>query len=190
MVWAEVADNPDPGVSVHNVGRAGIRIYLSVGQGGEPPSDFQITGLRGGRTPDGAPHVTADVKNTGQRALDLVGELSLTEGPNGLSTGAIRSPGVTLGLGAATTVHILLDRRLPEGTWSARLALASGWTRRAVTGTISFGPVAPAPTVQPSAHSNDRILVGGLVTSALVLTALVGFAVRHRLSSRQRRKLV
>ena len=67
--------------------RVGIRMYVSVGEGKEPASDFEVTTLQARRQQDGLPAVTAEVTNTGGRALDLSGDLELTDGPGGLSAG-------------------------------------------------------------------------------------------------------
>ncbi|MER5334963.1 hypothetical protein [Micromonospora sp. NPDC002717] len=175
VVWAEVAGVD--GQTVRNVGRVGIRVYLSVGPGGEPPSGFEIAPLTGGREADGTPYVTAEVRNTGRRALDLAGELWLTAGPGGLSAGPVRAEAGTLALGGTTTVRVVLDRRLPDGPWSAKLALASGWTKRTATGTVSFGAV---PAAASAVDGSDEVLTGGLVTSALVVALFAVYAYRRR----------
>ncbi|MER7330924.1 MULTISPECIES: hypothetical protein [unclassified Micromonospora] len=175
VVWAEVPGAD--GQNVRNVGRVGIRVYLSVGPGGEPPSGFEIAPLTGGREADGTPFVTAEVRNTGKRALDLAGELWLADGPGGLSAGPVKAEAGTLALGGTTTVRVALDRRLPDGPWSAKLALASGWTKRTGTGTVSFGA---APAAASAADGSDEMLTGGLVTSGLVLALFAVYAYRRR----------
>ncbi|WP_422755829.1 hypothetical protein [Micromonospora sp. WMMD708] len=176
VIWAEVSTTD--GANVRNIGRVGIRVYLSVGPGGEPPSGFEVSGLAGHRDGDGAPVVTAEVRNTGRRALDLAGQLRLTDGPGGLSVGPVRAEADTLALGATTTVRVLLDPRLPDGPWNARLDLASGWTRRTATGTVSFG----GPTAAAAADRDHSGLVftSGLVASAVVLLLFTGYAFRRR----------
>ncbi|KWV30203.1 hypothetical protein AWV63_24290 [Micromonospora rifamycinica] len=176
VIWAEVSTTD--GANVRNVGRAGIRVYLSVGPGGEPPSGFEVTGLAGDRDGDGAPVVTAEVRNTGRRALDLAGQLRLTDGPGGLSVGPVRAEADTLALGATTTVRVQLDPRLPDGPWNARLDLASGWTRRTATGSVSFSGH-PATAATRADHSG-LVLTGGLVASTAVLLLFAGFAFRRR----------
>jgi hypothetical protein len=85
-VVAELPPGDDPG-QVKIATRVGIRTYLSVGPGGEPASDFVIESVEPARTEAGLPQISAIVTNTGGRALDLTGELRLTEGPGGLSAG-------------------------------------------------------------------------------------------------------
>ncbi|MFC8849447.1 MULTISPECIES: hypothetical protein [unclassified Micromonospora] len=177
VVWAEVAGVP--GQTIRNVGRVGVRVYLSVGPGGEPPSGFEIGPISGGRAEDGAPIVTAEVRNTGQRALDLGGDLRLTEGPGGLSVAPVKVETTTLALGGATTIRVALDRRLPDGPWTVRLDLASGWTKRSANGTVRFGG-AGAPAVASAVDHSGQVLTGGLVASGLVLVLLGCYAYRRR----------
>lgn len=80
VAWAEVTTTAPPG-GVSEVNRVGVRLYLSVGPGGAPPTDFTIDTLTTQRTAGGNPMVLAQVHNTGGRALDLTGDLRLTEGP-------------------------------------------------------------------------------------------------------------
>jgi hypothetical protein len=180
VIWAQVAADTNADTNVRSVGRAGIRIYLSVGPGGEPPSDFQISGLTGRRTPDNLPVLTADIRNTGKRALDLAGELSLTHGPGGLSVAPTKIQAPTLGLGETATVRVVLDRQLPDGPWSAELALASGWVKRTTASVITFGPQAPIATPTATQTDNTRILTIGGIGSLLVMALLAGTAYRRR----------
>ncbi|MEU6078048.1 hypothetical protein [Micromonospora sp. NPDC047074] len=180
VIWAEVAGVD--GRNVRNVGRAGIRVYLSVGPGGEPPSGFEIGPLAGGREKDGTPVLTAQVRNTGKRALDLAGELRLAEGPGGLAVGPVKVEAGTLALNGSTTVRVALDRRLPDGPWAAKLDLASGWTKRSAAGPVTFGPV---PVAASAVDRSDQVLTGGLATSGLVLVLFAVYAYRRRTRLRQ-----
>lgn len=139
VVWAETTTPPKDGVGVTQVSRVGIRIYLSVGPGGEPASDFEIKSLTPGRADDGTPFVQATVRNTGGRALDLRGKLRLTDGPGGLSAGPFPAKlGATLGPGQTEPVTIPLDEELPDGPWKARITLESGLLERTAAATITF----------------------------------------------------
>ncbi|WFF01840.1 hypothetical protein [Micromonospora sp. WMMD964] len=180
VVWAEVPGTD--GSDVRSVGRVGIRVYLSVGPGGEPPSGFDVGPLTGGRDAEGTPFVTAEVRNTGRRALDLAGELRLSDGPGGLAAGPVKVEAGTLPLDGRATVRVLLDRRLPDGPWAATLALASGWTKRTATGAVTFGPV---PAGASSEDQSRQLLTGGLVASGLVLTFLVVYVYRRRLRTQE-----
>jgi hypothetical protein len=143
VVWAEVRSPGGTGVIQAN--RVGIRIYLSVGPGGEPPSDFTVDTLQANRLPSGQPVVYALVHNTGGRALDMSGSLRLTKGPGGLSAGPFAAKlGTTLGIKDTEPVTVLLDKALPTGPWTARIDLVSGLTKRAATAVITFPDAAGA----------------------------------------------
>ncbi|MBK5306409.1 MAG: peptidase [Frankiaceae bacterium] len=146
VVWAEIASSATTGVK--QVNRVGIRIYLSVGPGGEPPSDFTVDTLQANRLPDGTPVVYALVHNTGGRALDMSGSMRLTNGPGGLSAGPFTAKlGTTLGIKDTEPVTVLLDKALPAGPWLARIDLQSGLTKRAATATLTFPDAGAAPAV-------------------------------------------
>lgn len=139
VVWAQVASKPDSDHTVVTINRVGVRVYLDVGPGGEAPSDFSIGKLVPGRMKDGRPQVEAVVHNTGKRALDLNGTLSLSDGPGSMSAGPFTVlNGITLAPDESGTVVVPLDRHIPAGVWTARLKLASGPIERSVTGRISF----------------------------------------------------
>lgn len=140
VIWASVAS--EGAGNVQMVNRVGIRIYLSVGPGGEPASDFDISTLTAARTDDGLPVVQAEVENTGGRAIDMSGELTLDDGPGSLSAGPFPAElGTTLAPGDSAPVSVVLDARLPDGPWHATLTLKSGLLERKVDADITF----PAP---------------------------------------------
>src|SRR5207248_3417987 len=125
VVWAERVAPTAEGVNVAN--RVGIRIYLSVGTGSEPASDFVIETLQAKRLANGQPAVAAMVRNTGGRALDMNGQLELKDGPGGLSAGPFPAElGTTLGIGEREPVLVKLDPRIPAGPWDAHITLRSG----------------------------------------------------------------
>jgi hypothetical protein len=72
VLWAQVTSPKDGTHNVAVVHRVGVRVYLDVGPGGEPASDFQIETLTPERTRTGRPEVMAQVRNTGKRALGPV----------------------------------------------------------------------------------------------------------------------
>ncbi|MFI6066033.1 hypothetical protein ACIA47_12315 [Micromonospora sp. NPDC051227] len=178
VVWAQSTSGNDR--MVEQIARAGIRVYLSVGPGGEPPSGFEVGPLSGGREADGTPFVTTEVRNTGQRALDLAGELRLTDGPSGLAAGPLRAEARTLPLAGRTTIRVKLDRQLPDGPWKARLDLASGWTKRTATGSVDFGK-APAPaTATAKKFDAGALVLGSGVAGSLLILLLFGVYTHRR----------
>jgi hypothetical protein len=183
VIWASVSSRPAAPGGVLLVNRVGIRVYLDVGPGGDPPSDFQIDNIAGARTADGRPEVIARVHNTGLRALDIRGNLQLSEGPGSLSAGPFPvTTGSTLAPGDTAPVEVLLDRQLPDGPWTVRLTLTSGLLQRTATATIRF-PVSPgtenATTTPDTIAWVPMLGVGGLVVVAVLCCALL-IILRHR----------
>ncbi|WP_198042078.1 peptidase [Kitasatospora azatica] len=183
VLWAQVAGSAGPRANVRLVNRVGVRIYLDVGPGGEPPSDFKIEELTPARAPDGTPRVLAKVHNTGKRALDLTGSMSMTDGPGSLSAGPFTvNLGTTLGIDETEPVTVPLDRQLPNGPWKVRLTLASGLIHHTVTATMTFpsgsqvgASVTPDPADSPSMTRGVAMGV-----SAVALLAFCGYRMVRR----------
>ncbi|MDT5023767.1 MAG: hypothetical protein QOE61_193 [Micromonosporaceae bacterium] len=171
-IWASTASGTDP-TAVNQVHRVGIRIYLDIGPGGEPVCDLEIGDLTTARAANGQPSLTAAIRNTGQRALDVTGRLSLSEGPAGLAAGPFTiSAGTTLAIGAAGKVVVTLPRELPNGPWTGELVLTSGRVERTVKARITF-PDPAQPALKATKFSVMSLPV--VVTAGLVL-ALAGLA--------------
>jgi hypothetical protein len=154
--------------------RVGIRIYLSVGDV-PPPSDFEVERLSASRLADGRPVVTAEVRNTGGRALDMSGDLLLSDGPAGLNAGPFPAElGRTLAIGSSQPVRVVLDPETPAGPWQARLTLRSGRIEKAVTGTITFPDVGEQPEDVAFERADERKGPAALVASLLLLLVLLG----------------
>lgn len=189
-----VAERPAgrSGATVSLALRAAVRVYLSVGPGGEPASDFRVTALTAARDKAGKPVVRAEVENTGGRALDMSGTLRLTDGPGGLSAGPFAATlGTTLGIGQRAPVAVVLDPALPAGPWKARLELESGRVKHAVEAVITFpeGASAVSPPVTPEEvplYEKEQVVVPvaavliGVVAAALLLLALQAVLRRRR----------
>jgi hypothetical protein len=168
------------GVTIREVSRVGIRIYLAVGPGGVPPTRFAVASIAGHRTPQGQPVITARVHDLGGRAVDLSGTARLAAGPGGASAGPYRIYRViTLAPGQSGTVTFLPGRRLPSGPWRATIELTSGITRHSGSAVIQFA--AGATTTAWSRPVVTIPLIG------LCLALLVLVVVRVRGSLRTRR---
>lgn len=183
-VWAQTPSPEEGSAGVSQVSRVGIRIYLSVGPGGEPAADFDIADLTAGRSDDNTPFVLASVKNTGGRALDLLGTLTLEDGPGGVTAGPFPvSMPITLGVGESGQVSIPLDPKIPAGPWNAELTLISGFVERTVSGQLTFpgtGTSDPVPAQESSPAWPPTLLI-------LVAVAVIGLLgiftwIRHRRS--------
>jgi hypothetical protein len=180
---------PPPGTKgVGVASRVGIRVYLDVGPGGEPRSDFTIDTLTAARNSDGAPVVTAQVHNTGGRALDMSGSLKLSDGPGGLSAGPFSARlGTTLAPGQTEPVTVILDKSLPDGPWKARIDLQSGQLKRAAEGTITF-PTAAGTSSSPVAAKNISLAKNRNFLIPLAILLLLGIAIGIFLLFWKRRK--
>jgi hypothetical protein len=184
---AEYASSPAAGGGVASVSRVGIRIYLSVGPGGEPTTAFSIDTMTARRDADGNPLVTAQVHNTGERAIDLAGDLELTNGPSSLSAGpfAVRTTS-TLKPGDSGTVTVALDRELPRGPWDALITLTSGVTSESGTARLTFpidNGASAAPTTvirQHAPQSPFRAIASAAVVVVVLILLMLSVAVRRR----------
>jgi hypothetical protein len=177
VVWASVGAAAPNGGGIAEVNRVGVRVYLSVGPGGEPPSDFQITEITARRR-NGTPEVTAVVKNTGGRALDLSGSLQLDDGPGALRAGPFPATlGTTLGIGDTDAVTVKLDKAIPAGPWRAKLTLESGLTKRSATATLTF-PESGETTVSPD-KTNYALPIGVAVLAVAGVVFFVAFLRRR-----------
>ncbi|GAA2903780.1 hypothetical protein GCM10010517_69800 [Streptosporangium fragile] len=183
VIWAQVAA---PANDVRNVGvntQVGIRVYLDIGPGGEPPSDFRIEKLIPARAKEGQAEVSAMVHNTGGRALDMSGSFTLSDGPGGLRAGPYPATlGTTLAPGDRAPVVVRLDERLPNGPWEVRLSLSSGLIKRTVTATLTFP--AAGGTGPPVEVRSNGVLHGALLAGVPAVAVLLLLLVRRRRSGR------
>lgn len=167
VVWAEVSSKASAG-GVTQVSRVGIRLYVSVGPGAPPAPDFTVNALTPTRSSEGEPVVTATVRNTGGRALDVTGTLMMSEGPGGLSAGPFPAElTTTLAVGDTRKLTITLDDRLPAGPWDAVVTLESGVTERRGEATITFPEGAALVTTADS--PSDLPIIAGTAAVVLVL---------------------
>jgi hypothetical protein len=190
VVWAQTTTPPQTPGGLRQVSRVGIRLYLSVGPGGAPASDFHIVSMTANRDRDDSPMVKASILNTGGRALDLSGALSLTDGPGGLSAGPFPiTLGTTLGIGQTESVTVPLDEQIPNGPWHATLTVRSGLTRRTAQATLTF-PAAPGTGATVLTTSRSSVPGWMLVTGvgALLLLLLLAAGLRRRLHQRWSRR--
>lgn len=156
VVWAELP--PVRGrTGISEINRVGIRIYLSVGSGSEPATSFNIESLTAKRLGNGVPAVAAQVRNTGGRAIDLSGELSLANGPGGTKAGPFPAKlGTTLAPGSRASVEVPLPRDLPAGPWDAQLTLSSGTVTHEAKARITF-PSTPGTASRAAAATTEAI---------------------------------
>jgi hypothetical protein len=181
-IWASVSSRADPSANVNTVHRVGIRVYLSVGPGGEPVSKFAIGELTPARDEHGVPSLAVQVRNTGERALEMTGRIRLTDGPAGMNAGPFDvGKGANLLPGETGTVLIRFPAELPNGPWRFQLDLASGRVEERATGTVSFpdagrtgSPATLAASVAGGWGTGGLAALGGLL-----LLGGVAFVVRR-----------
>ena len=192
VLLAELPTRPGAG-GVGIASRVGVRVYLQVGKGGDPRSDFVVDSLQAVRRADGTPAVLARVRNTGQRALDMRGTLQLSHGPGGLSAGPFGAQvGTTLAPGDSAPVVVPLDKAIRGGPWHAVIDMKSGLLERKAAGDITFPDQAAtaSPAVKAKAlplYKDKNVVVpiaGGLV--GLLLLLLLALALREWLRRRKR----
>ena len=169
-IWAEVRSPSDSDTNIVSASRVGIRVYLSVGAGNGPAVDFQASSLTGLRTAGGKAEAVATVLNTGGRALDIIGSLSLSDGPSGLSAGPFNlDQTITIAPGESSQVKVTMGSSLPDGPWAARLHLSSGLVSHETSGQLTFRNAKPSERVQPDSGSNVLLItsVGALILAAI-----------------------
>jgi hypothetical protein len=180
VVWAAISAKPSSAGGMTLVNRVGIRMYLSIGAGGAPPSSFAIGSLTVRRSTTGAPIVSANVRNDGQRTLDISGTLTLSRGPGDLRAGPFSArPYTALVPGTATSVTVVLDRRLPRGPWRVRIHLRSGSVQRVAVATMTFPPDARVthPATRRPAPARSHWLAIFVVVLLLAAATILVFAV-------------
>jgi hypothetical protein len=178
VALAELPPPPGSGL-VGLASRVGIRVYLSVGPGDEPPTDFALKTFQP-ISELGRPGVSIHSCNTGGRAIDLGGAIKLDNGPGGIAAGPFKSTQPSsVAPGDCEDLKILLDPKLPRGPWDATATLQSGTKEKTATARITF----PAPGQKGSAvpahakgTSDEPLLAGGATILALLAGGLAAFA--------------
>jgi hypothetical protein len=190
-VWAEVRYVADPKTGIINASRAGIRVYLSVGPGNGPPTDFRIGSLTANRDTSGKAQLVATVINIGGRAVDITGTLTLSAGPTGLSAGPFPTDSTTtIAPESAGRITVTMGAKLPEGPWAANLELKSGLVTHNATAHITFPRAGKGATVRPVVAAHVW-LPWALGTAAVVIILGAGWfllrrATRVRFTRRKR----
>jgi hypothetical protein len=176
VIWTEqVAPARDSrGVAVRMTARVGVRVYLGVGRGGLPPTQFDIMSITGMRPAPSRPLLIVAVNNVGGRAVDLEGTLRLTNGPGRSTAGAFNPQQmVTLAPGQSGNVVFALPATLPTGPWTANVTLQSGLYVATAQATVLFKPPVPG------SRTNAAALAGAAAVLALIAIATF-LAIRSR----------
>jgi hypothetical protein len=170
VIWASAQGSDPARRNISLVNRVGIRIYLSVGPGGPPASNFTIATPGTSRSAGGRALVTVQAHNTGGRALDINGTLTLTKGPGGLRAGPFLLTTVaTIAPGQSAPVAFALSAGIPDGPWHARIRLRSGLVIRAEQSTIDFGAPAAGGAGFPVMPAAGVSLLALLIIAIMII---------------------
>ncbi len=184
VVWAQVSATPVAGGGVTLVSRVGVRMYLSIGPGSGPSSGFTIGRLAAERSTAGARFVVARIHNSGQSTLDMSGNLSLSNGPDGLQAGPFAATlGTVIAPGVSEPVTVLLGSDLPRGPWQADLSLTSGPLHHSVVDMITFPPD-PMPAKPRATAGFPMLLLIVIVLIAMLALNALGLLISRRTKTR------
>ena len=173
VIWVQQAEQAHRGKKVHvaEVTRVGMSMFLTIGRGGVPPTKFVI-GIIRGHDSTNRTWLTALVRNTGQRAVELSGSVSLTDGPGGTTAGPFRElQVVVLAPGQIAPVLFVPPRGLPAGQWLAKIKLVSGFTTETASAPVKLGNGSAAGAISSRAIEIAGVIVG-LVLVGCLLAAL------------------
>jgi hypothetical protein len=187
VVWAAVSTPTPASDGIRLINRVGIRMYVSIGPGGAPPSNFAIGPLTAKRTAAGQPLVVAPVRNNGLETLDISGTLTLVDGPGGLRAGPFpMTLAAALAPGHSEMASVQLDQRLPRGPWQATIKLNSGLIHMSAKARIRFPRLdtTPLATTHPRAALLDPIVAVSLLLVLLAAAALALLISRRNANSR------
>lgn len=185
VIWAQVSTITSADGGVRLVNRVGVRMYVSIGPGGAPVSNFTIGALAAERSASGQPLVVADVRDSGQSTLDLTGSLTLSDGPGDLTAGPLPAElGTLLAPAHSEPISVTLGKGLPRGPWRAELELASGPIQRSVVATITFPRVAGVTTARDGSSPLIPVVIA---FAALLALGALGLVVSRRRMALTRR---
>lgn len=185
VLWAEVSAVATDVASITLVNRVGVRMCVSVGPGGTPASNFTIGSLTAKRSATGDNLIVAQVHNGGQSPLDLIGNLMLSDGPDGLRAGPFAATLASLLLaGGSEPVTVTLAADLPRGPWRADVTLTSGTLQRSAEATVFFPRNARIKRA-PNGIGSPTTFIFAIPLAFLAIMAIAILAVRRR-HTRQR----
>ncbi len=187
-VWAQASGAAG---QIAIVNRVGIRMYVAVSGDNPAASAFTVDSLTASRDADGAATVQAQVHNTGGRALDISGTLTLVQVGGSVSAGPYPvDAGTTLAPGQTAPVVVSVTDDVADGPWDATVDLASGLTLGSATAQITFPAatgVAPPVTATVVADTGPSMLVLAAIGVAILLVlALLMVVLRRRRRERGR----
>ena len=161
-------------------------MYLSVGGNNPPPTAFTIDTLTATRNRAGRAVVLAQVHNTGGRAVDLSGTLSMTKVSGAVQVGPYPvTLGTTLAPGQSEPITIPIPDQVVDGPWNATIVLRSGLITEQAQAQITF-PKNPGANPATPTHNDFPwavliyVTIGAAVLAAAVLLLLGARRKRRR----------
>lgn len=180
VVWAQ-STSGTTGDGIQNVNRVGIRTYLSIGAGNGPPTDLAIDVIQASRSAEGAPEVVATVSNTGGRALDPRGTITLSGGPGGISTAPVEVGADSIAPGGSGAVTFTLDEAIPSGPWTAAITVTSGLVSKSSNATLTFPDQGTVTAEEDPSDSGVPVWIWALaVLVVIAIAAAIVVAIRRR----------
>jgi hypothetical protein len=181
VLWAEVRAPKDPDTQIVSASRVGVRIYLSVGPGNGPPTEFTIDSLTAARTKGDRPTIIATVTNSGGRAVDITGDVTLSDGPGGVSAGPFAlNQAITIAPGKSGEVSYILEPGLPNGPWTAHVKLKSGLFEQKETAEITFPTTGTSEPINTRDGRSIPLIVAIILIFALVVGGTATALLRKR----------
>lgn len=174
VVWAEIR-SAQTGGSIELVNRAGIRMYVYVG-GTNPVTSFTVNTMTGQRNSGGHAVLRALVHNTGGRAVDLSGTLTMSAVTGQLTAGPYPAQlGTTVAPGQSEPVWFTLPNGVTNGPWNATVTLHSGLTQQVSRALITF-PHGPGSAAPAAAHHAGGLNLVAILAGAILIVLLAAAA--------------
>ena len=184
-IWAEASNDSN---SVQIVNRVGVRMYVSVGGDNAPGSSFDIESMTASRNDDGKAVVTAQLHNTGGRALDIAADLTLAAASGSLSAGPYPSTrGTTIAPGDTQEVVVTVPDDIDAEPWNASITVTSGVLSETFEAELTFPKAGKGDAVEASNAGGFPLWLTILL--AIVVLLVVAAAALAALTIRKRRAL-
>jgi hypothetical protein len=160
-VWAS-ATSHGPVTQVH---RVGLRALITVADG-VPAAGFAISDITVEPAGEGHASIAVEVANTGGRMVEVAGELSLEDGPGGVSAGELRLLPTSIAMGTSEVLRAPVDPDLPTGRWTVDVRIVGDGLSDESSTTLMLGS-------QPAeADGEGRAAVIALAVLLLLLTVV------------------
>jgi len=169
-VWVETAATNSGPIAAIN--RVGIRMYVSIGGDNPPPTSFVVDTLTASRSADGNAVVSAQLHNTGGRAIDASGSLTLTSTTGSINAGPYDATlGTTIAPGDTEPVTIEITDDVAAGPWLARIEVTSGTLTEVFEAEVTFPDSGVGEAVPVD---NEGMPIWLLVLSGSLVLVLIG----------------